>query len=125
MAELRELLAVDPESLGDRLGELGDAVEVVAQVGVALGQRVQQHVGALAPGARAAGVLLRVHRVVGLAHRFGRRRARRAGSTTVPNAVEIVEALAALCERARTAACSTASRREASAMTQNSSPPGR
>ena len=51
---------------GDLVDELGDAVVVVAEVGVALGERAHQHVAGLAAGGGAARVLLRVHGRVGL-----------------------------------------------------------
>jgi hypothetical protein len=69
-AQLHELLAGDVQPCGDPADELGDALEVIAVLGVALGQHAQQHIAALASGGRAAGVLLRVHRLVGFAHRF-------------------------------------------------------
>ena len=69
-AEVRELVAFDAEPSADFLDELGDAVVVVAQLWVALGERAHQHVAALTTGGRAAGVLLLIHGLVGLAHRL-------------------------------------------------------
>src|SRR6185312_502529 len=69
---LGEILAVDAGAAGDLGGELGDAVLVVAEIGVALGQRANQDVAALAPRGGAPGVLLGVHGLVGLAHGLGR-----------------------------------------------------
>src|SRR6185312_14093828 len=72
VAYLGEILAVDAGAAGDLGGELGDAVLVVAEIGVALGQRANQDVAALAPRGGAPGVLLGVHGLVGLAHGLGR-----------------------------------------------------
>jgi hypothetical protein len=71
VAQPGQLLGVDVHPAGDIGGELGDAVEVVAQVGMALGQRAQQDVAALPPGGGPVAVLLGVHGLVGLSHRLG------------------------------------------------------
>ena len=71
MAQLPELLAVDPETLAHGGGQLGDAVLMLVEIRVALGKRAQQHGAALAPGRLAARVLVAVHRGVGLAERLG------------------------------------------------------
>ena len=72
VAQLAEFLAIDVQVATDRLNQLGDAVEMVAEVGVVLDQSAQQDVGALTSCGGAPGALLRVHGDVGRAHRFGR-----------------------------------------------------
>ena len=81
LVELGEFLAVDAHAAADVLDELGDAVVVLAEVGVPFRERAHQHVAALTAGGRAPGLLLRVHRAVGLAHRFGRVAGVQRGST--------------------------------------------
>ena len=70
VADVVDLLLVEPQAAGDRLGQLGHAADVLAQLGVALGQRAQQHVAALAARRAAAAVLVRVHALVGDAQRL-------------------------------------------------------
>ena len=45
--------AGEAEALGDGVGQLGDAVEVVAELRMALGEHADQHVAGLALGDRA------------------------------------------------------------------------
>src|SRR4029450_11703118 len=71
VAGLGKLLAGDAEALAGRLDELSDAVVVLTEVRVALGERAHQYVAALASSGRAPRVLLGVHRLVGLAQRLG------------------------------------------------------
>ena len=79
-----ELLAVEAEVAADGLGELGHAAEMALEAGMALGQGAQQNVGALALGRRAAGVLLRVHALVGDEQGLARRPVASCGMATAP-----------------------------------------
>jgi hypothetical protein len=123
LAQLSQFIAGDSQPLANLRDELDDAAEVVAEVGMALGDGGHQHVGAVAPGGGASGLLLRVHGMVSLAHGLGGI-VGSPGIATVPKAAEMAKP-SPVSESARLAACSSAWRRVASAITQNSSPAGR
>ena len=64
-AHVVERLVFEAQMAAHGLGQPGHAAEMALEAGMALGQRAQEHVGALALGRRAAGVLVRVHALVG------------------------------------------------------------
>ena len=70
VADVVDLLGVELQAPRDGLGQLGHAADVLAQLGVALGQRAQQHVAALVARRAAAAVLVGVHALVGDAQRL-------------------------------------------------------
>ena len=83
-AHVVERLAFEAEVAADGLGELGHAAEMALEAGMALGKGAQQHVGALALGRGAAGVLVRVHALVGDEQRLARRSGASCGMATAP-----------------------------------------
>ena len=109
----------------DRRDELGDAVVVVAEVGMALGEGAHQYVGALAPGGGASGLLLRVHGDVGPAHGPRRRTWTSPEIATIPKADEIAKPSPDSGERVAGGQFERGAVGVASAITQYSSPPGR
>ena len=117
---------VEAELAADGLGELGDVVDVVAQVAVMLGGDAQQHVvHGLVDGAPAA-ALVRVHALVGDPQRVRGVAGFARASARAPRSTPIVEALAALAQRVGGRGRSSAAGRVGStASTQNSSPPMR
>jgi hypothetical protein len=67
-----ERLALQAQVAAHRFGQVRHTAEVPLEAGVALGERAREHVGALAPRRRAAGVLVCVHPLVGGEQRVGR-----------------------------------------------------
>ena len=72
-ADVGEGVVVEAQLAPDRLGQLGDAVHVVAQLAVVLGRHVQQDTVDELVGAGPAAALVRVHPLVGHAQRLGGR----------------------------------------------------
>ena len=126
VADLLDLVVAELQQQRGRLGEVGDAAEVAAQVRVALGQRAQQHVLALAARGRAAGVLLRVHALVGDPQRLGDvRRLERAARSRRRSSRSRSPRRARRARRRRRRRAARATRRPGRSSAQNSSPPMR